>query len=46
MKVALVVDLGQIRETDAIAMIPVHLVQGSSAVTAPGRSTDSSPTRQ
>ena len=46
MKVALVVDLGQIREIDAIAMIPVHLVQGSSAVTPPGRSTDSSPIRQ
>ena len=29
--VALVVDLGQTREIDAIAMIPVHLVQGSSA---------------
>ena len=29
--VALIVDLGQIREIDAIAMIPVHLVQESSA---------------
>jgi len=29
--IELVVDLGQIREIDAIAMIPVHLVQGSSA---------------
>ncbi len=29
--VTLVVDLGQIRAVDAIAMIPVHLLQGSSA---------------